>query len=100
MDRQPHPAVGAAVEVRVRGEEPQLLGLGRTGHAVDVVMAVPLDMAAADQRRQSKVLLHGDAGLGRQILRRHEIGTARRLAVPFGDAGVVEERTVEAFAGF
>src|SRR5882762_3586494 len=39
-DAQPHRAVRAFVEVRMRGEKCMLLGFEQRGHAVDVVVAV------------------------------------------------------------
>ena len=60
----------------MRGEEVVLLLRRQPGHAVDVVMAVALDVPKADQIDQSEILLHGQAGLGRQILAGHEISRA------------------------
>ena len=58
-------------------EEALLLGRRQRGHAVDVVMAVALDMADAEQRHQRQVLLQGDAGLDRQVLGAHQVAAGR-----------------------
>ena len=89
----------AMIEVRMRGEERVLLRLRHARHAVDVMMPVALDMRRADQGREREILLHRDAGLRGQVLGRHEVA-AGLFAVPFLDARAVDQRAVEALAGF
>ena len=57
-------------------------------------------MRGADQRRERKVLLHGDAGLRGEILGRHEIVVRSCFGVPTCDPGPVQQRAIKALAGF
>src|SRR5205823_5971415 len=98
--RDPHPAIGRpTIDIGMRQEECLLLGPWRAGHAVDVMVAVALDMARADQRCQREVLLCGDPGLRGEILRRHEIA-ARLLSVPLRDTRAVDQPAIEPLARF
>ena len=57
----------------MRLEEREALGQRPAGEAVDEVMPVALDVRQAEQRDQREVLLHGEPGLRRQVLARHEV---------------------------
>src|SRR5438034_1390475 len=83
---RPARTAGSAIEIGVGAGEIRLLAFGRERHAVDKVVAVALDMAEPQQRDQRQVLLHADAGQGRQVLRRHEIPVSADLGVELGDA--------------
>ena len=45
----------------------------RRGQAVDVVVAVALDVREPEQRDQRQVLLHGEAGLRGQVFAGQEV---------------------------
>ncbi len=85
FDRQADAPVGLVIEVGMRLEERQALAERPTGEAVDEVVAVALDVGEAEQRDEREVLLHGEAGLRRQVLAGEEEGAAAVLRVP--DAG-------------
>ena len=61
-------------------DEGHLLALRGEAHAVDEMVGVALDMGHAQQRHQRQVLLHADAGPGREILGRHEVARRPSLA--------------------
>ena len=68
-------------------------------HAVDVVVAVALDVRDAQQVDQRQVLLHRQAGLRRQVFGRHEVARRACSAFQCRAARRVEHRLVEALAG-
>ncbi|MNF14895.1 hypothetical protein D3C80_2172790 [compost metagenome] len=53
-----------------------------SGHAVNIVVTVSLDVAKAEQGGQRQILLNCNASLRSQIFRRHEV-TAAIFAIPF-----------------
>ncbi len=54
---------GARVQIGMGLEERVLFGSGHGGHAVDVVVAVALDVLEAEEGDEREILLHADAGL-------------------------------------
>ena len=62
------------------------------------MMAVALGMGDADQRAEREILLHGKARLAGQVLAGDEALFAARA--PFRRAGRVDDRLVDALAGF
>ena len=63
-------------------------------------MAVALHMAGSGQRCQSKILLHGNAGLGGEIFGDNEVFIAAGGRIPFSCAHHVENGAVKPLAGF
>ena len=51
-------------------------------HAVDVVVAVALDMRDAQQRHQRQILLQRQPGLDRQVFGAHEVALGAGLGIP------------------
>ena len=98
MDREPDVVAVAGVEIGMRREKRLRLGGRRIGKAVDIMMAVALGMGDADQRAEREILLHAEAGLTGQVLAGDEEPFAARA--PFGGAGRVDDRLVDALAGF
>ena len=62
------------------------------------MMAVALGVGDADQRAEREILLHGKPGLTGQVLAGDKEFLAARA--PFGGAGRVDDRLVDALAGF
>src|SRR6266516_3688502 len=63
VDRDAYAAVrGAMIDIAMHGKKSIFLGARRAGHAVDIVMAVALDMGR-DQRGEREILLQRDSGL-------------------------------------
>src|ERR1700737_3712355 len=81
-DLYPPRAPTVLVEVGVCGEKVVLLALRQRGHAVDVMMAVALDMGEPEQVDQGEILLHRQSGLGGEILTGHEVALTAGLRVP------------------
>ena len=52
----------------MRGEKRLRFGRRRIGKTVDIMMAVALGVADADQRAEREVLLHAKSGLAGQVL--------------------------------
>ena len=98
LDAQADAPVGLVIEVGVRLEERQALGLRPAVEAVDEVVAVALDVGQAEQRDQRQVLLHREARLRRQVLARQEVAAVAALGIPEPAARQVDERLVEALA--
>ena len=78
----------------MRGGEGRLLGRGGARHAADIVMAVALPLAEAEQGDQGEVLLQAEAGLGGQVFGRQE-----RPAAPDPNAQRIDQRAQHPFAG-
>ena len=98
MDGEANLAARGAVQIRMRCEKRLRLGGGRVAKAVDIMMAVALGMGDADQRAERKILLHGKARLAGEVLAGDEEFRAARA--PFRRAGRIDDRLVDALAGF
>src|SRR5712675_1479271 len=98
MDRQPDAVAVARVEIGMRREKGLRLGSGRIGKSIDIVVTVALGMGDANQCAKREVLLDAEAGLTGQVLARYEEPFAARA--PFGGAGCIDNRLVDALAGF
>src|SRR5437773_5830804 len=71
LDAHAHRIAGT-IEVGVGLEEAALLGPRPARHAVDVVVAVLLDVLQAEQAREGQILLHREPGLRGEVLAGHE----------------------------
>src|SRR5260221_7748538 len=98
MDRQPNDVSVVVIEIGMRSEKGLRLGNGRIAEAIDIMMAVALGMGDADQCAEREVLLYPEAGLTGQVLAGNE--TLFALRAPFGGAGGIDDRLVDALAGF
>ena len=56
------------VEIGMRGEKAFLLRHGSTTKAIDIMVAVALGVADADQCAEREILLHAEPGLAGEIL--------------------------------
>src|SRR5439155_25093227 len=95
-----HCAAAALVEIGMRSQKSLLLGFARAlaAEAVDVMMAVALDVCDPEQTDERQVLLKRESRWGGEILARDKV--ARRVAggVPMGAARGVQHRLVEPLA--
>ena len=98
MDREPDLVAVAGIEIGMRGEKRLRLRGRRIAKTVDIMMAVALGMGDADQRAERQILLHAEPGLAGQVLAGDEEFFAFRA--PFRGAGRVDDRLVDALAGF
>src|SRR5258706_1215806 len=98
MDRAPDAVAVARVEIGMRREKGLRLRRGRIGKSIDIVMTVALGMGDANQCAKREVLLDAEAGLTGEVLSRYEKPFAARA--PFGGAGCVDNRLVDALARF
>ena len=82
FDFHPDGAAAALVKVGMRREKGVLLALRHSRHAVDVMVAIALDMGQAEQVHEGNILLQGQARLRREIFARHEISLAAGFGIP------------------
>src|SRR6185436_9359083 len=94
---QLHGAGGLFVQIGMGSQEAARFVLRRVGEAIDIVVAVAFGMGNAEERRQRRILLHGETGLTGEVLSCDK----RRDALAIGKRGArtVEQRLVEALAG-
>lgn len=64
------------VQIGVLRHEAILLVIGGEAHAIDIVVAVALEVREAEQREEGDVLLGADAGPGAQVLGGEEKASA------------------------
>jgi hypothetical protein len=86
------------VEIGMSRQEGSRFGRRRVAKAVDIMVPVALGMGDADQRAEREILLHGKPGLTGQVLACDKVICAIRA--PFRGAGRVDDRFVDALAGF
>ena len=98
VDREPDLAAVADIEIGMAGEKRLRLGGRRIAKTVDIMMAVALGMGDADQRAEREILLHRQSRLAGQVLAGDE--TLLAASAPLGRAGCVDDRLVDALAGF
>ena len=87
-----------SVEIGVRREKCLCFLKRAFGKAVDIMMAVALGMGHADEGAEREVLLHGEPRLAGEVFARDEESLS--LAAPLCGARGVDDRLVEALAGF
>src|SRR6478752_7912562 len=80
------------------GEKRLRFGGWRVAEAIDIMVAVTLGMADADQRAEREILLHGETRLAGQVLTGDEAFFAG--GAPFRSTRRVNHRFVDALAGF
>src|ERR1700750_1623729 len=98
MDGQMHAGRARTIEVRMRRREGVGFTLRCLAEAVDIVMTVALHVMEAEPGAQRQILLQGQARLAGQVLAGDEEPSAR--GIPLGVARGVEDRLVDALAGF
>src|SRR3984893_11398604 len=71
FDFHPEGAAAALVKVAMRREKGILLTLRQSRHAIDVMVAIALDMGQTEQVHEGNILLQSQARLRRTIFARH-----------------------------
>ena len=82
----------------MRRQKAGLLGRGKAGHAVHIMVAVAFDMLDADQIDQCEVLLQRKACLNGQVFAGHEIARRTGLDVPLRASRGIENGFVQPLA--